>query len=68
VILHWLAILIFAMLGIGFFQLEAGPNTDPDKIDILRIHMAVGMPILALMVIRFVVRICTRRPAEATRG
>jgi cytochrome b561 len=69
VILHWLvAVLIVAMLGIGFFKLEAMPNTDPDKIDILRIHMAVGMSILALMMVRFIVRTCTRKPAGATTG
>jgi len=52
--------------GIGFFKLEAMSNGDPEKIDILRIHMAVGMSILALMVVRFIVRICTRRPADTT--
>ncbi|MDB5610141.1 MAG: cytochrome b [Bradyrhizobium sp.] len=69
VALHWLlAILIVAMLGIGFFVLAAMHNTDPQKIGILLIHMSVGMVILALMVVRFIVRVRTSRPAEATTG
>ena len=69
VTLHWLlAILIIAALALGFFGLAATPNADPRKIDILRVHMAGGMVILALMVVRFVVRMRTSRPAEATTG
>jgi cytochrome b561 len=69
VILHWLvAVLIVVMLCIGFFKLAGMSNADPQKIDILRIHMAVGMSILGLMTLRFIVRICTRRPADATTG
>jgi cytochrome b561 len=56
------------MLCIGFFKLAGMSNADPQKIDILRIHMAVGMSILGLMTLRFIVRICTRRPADATTG
>src|SRR2546427_2198676 len=69
VTLHWvLAVLIVAALTIGFFGLAATPNSDPQKIGILRVHMAGGMLILALMVIRFIVRIWTSRPADATTG
>ena len=57
VTLHWvLAVLIIAALTIGFFVLAATPNANPQKIGVLRIHMAGGMLILALMVIRFIVR------------
>ena len=67
--LHWvLAVLIIVALTIGFFVLAAMPNADPQKIGILRIHMAGGMLILALMVIRFIVRMRTLRPAGATTG
>ncbi len=67
VTLHWvLAVLIIAALAIGFFVLAAMPNVDPQKIGILRVHMAGGMLILALMVIRFAVRMWTSRPAAAT--
>ena len=69
VTLHWmLAFLIIAALTIGFFGLAATPNSDPQKIDVLRVHMAGGMLILALMVIRFIVRMRTSRPADATTG
>lgn len=69
VTLHWvLAVLIIAALTIGFFVLAATPNTDPQKIGVLRIHMAGGMLILALMVIRFIVRMRTLRPAGARTG
>src|ERR1700730_3611713 len=69
VALHWLlAALIVAMLAVGFFKLAAMPNTDPEKIGILLIHMSLGMSILALMAIRFVVRLATATPAEATTG
>jgi len=67
VVLHWLlAVLILAMLGVGFFKLATMPNTDPEKIRILLIHMSLGMLILALMAVRFILRMCTARPADAT--
>jgi cytochrome b561 len=69
VTLHWvLAALIIAALTIGFFVLAAMPNSDPQKISVLRVHMAVGMLILTLMVIRFIVRTLTATPEKATTG
>ena len=69
VTLHWLlAVLIIAALAIGFFWLAAMPNSDPRKIDVLLVHMAGGMLILALIVIRFIVRMWTARPPAATTG
>jgi cytochrome b561 len=69
VTLHWLtAVLIVAMLCVGFFVLAVMPNTDPEKIRILLVHMSVGMSILALMAIRFILRMATARPATATTG
>jgi cytochrome b561 len=67
--LHWLlAVLIVAALALGFFGLAPTPNADPGKTDILRVHMAGGMLILALMVVRFIVRVRTARPEEARTG
>src|ERR1700687_843770 len=43
-------------------------NTDPRKIGILLIHMSARMLILALMAVRFIARLSTRRPAEASTG
>src|SRR3979490_1628249 len=69
VTLHWLlAVLIIANLALGFLGLAATPNSDPQKIGILRVHMAGGALILVLMVIRFIVRMLTSRPAPATTG
>src|SRR6266850_709039 len=69
VTLHWvLAVLIVAALAIGFFGLAPTSNSDPQKIGVLRVHMAGGMLILVLMGIRFVVRRWTSRPADATTG
>jgi cytochrome b561 len=67
--LHWLlAVLIIGALAIGFFGLAAMPNTDPRKIIVLLVHMSGGMLILALMIIRFIVRMRTSRPPTATTG
>jgi len=49
-------------------RLAATPNSDPRKIGILRVHMMGGVLILALMVFRFIVRMRTSRPADATTG
>jgi len=69
VTLHWvLAVLIIAELTLGFFGLAATPSSDPRKIGILRVHMTGGVLILALMVFRFIVRIRTPSPADATTG
>jgi cytochrome b561 len=69
VTLHWLlAVLIIAMLCIGSLVLAPMPNTDPHKIGILLVHMSIGMAILALMVARFIVRMRTSRPADASTG
>jgi cytochrome b561 len=69
VTLHWaLAVLIVAALALGFFAFAVMPNSDPQKIGVLQAHMAGGMLILALMVVRFVVRIWTSRPPDATTG
>jgi cytochrome b561 len=67
--LHWLtAVLIIGALGLGFFVLAAMPNSDPQKIAILRLHMAGGMLILALMIMRFILRLRSAQPAAATIG
>jgi cytochrome b561 len=69
VVLHWtLAVLIIGALTAGFLLLEPMPNSDPQKIGILRVHMVVGITILALMIVRFIVRITTSRPEDASTG
>ncbi|GIL39822.1 cytochrome b [Roseiterribacter gracilis] len=67
VALHWLlAVLLFLSLCAGFFLAQRS-NADPSKIDGLRIHMAMGMAILALMVVRFVVRLRSAQPPQGQR-
>lgn len=69
VALHWLlAFFIIMSLILGYFGLAQTPNSDPQKLDALRGHMAGGMLILALMVIRFIVRATTAHPPAATTG
>jgi cytochrome b561 len=69
VTLHWmLAALIIGDLAFGFLWLAATPDSDPQKIGLLRLHMAGGVLLLVLMIIRFIVRVATLRPAPATTG
>lgn len=69
VTLHWLlAVLIVAMLCVGFFLAAGMSNNDPQKIGVLLLHMAGGMLILALMALRLIVRLRTSRPPNATTG
>ncbi|MES2070038.1 MAG: cytochrome b/b6 domain-containing protein [Pseudomonadota bacterium] len=69
VALHWLvALMIIGLLCLGFFVLEEMPNTDPKKLDILVWHMKGGMFVLALMILRLIIRLGSARPAAATTG
>lgn len=69
VALHWLlALMIIGLLCLGFFVLADMPNTDPKKLDILVWHMSGGMFVLVLMILRFIIRIWSARPATATTG
>jgi cytochrome b561 len=72
VTLHWLvAVLVFTDLLIGYFYirpliLRGGgvQGTDPWLV----IHMAAGIAILVLLVVRFIIRLASKRPAPATAG
>ena len=69
VALHWLlALMILAALAAGFLVISGMPSTDPAKIAALRIHMAGGMVILLLVLIRLVVRWRTRKPTQVGTG
>jgi cytochrome b561 len=69
VALHWLlALMIIGLLCLGFFVLANMPNTDPKKLGILVWHMAGGMFVLALLIVRFIIRTWSARPAAATTG
>jgi cytochrome b561 len=69
VALHWLlALMIIGLLCLGFFVLANMPNTDPKKLDILVWHMAGGMFVFLLMILRITIRVWSARPATATTG
>lgn len=69
VALHWLlALMIIGLLCLGFFVLANMPNADPKKLDILVWHMAGGMFVLVLMILRVIIRLWSARPAMATGG
>ena len=68
VALHWLsALLIVFMLLVGTFVLSETPNNE-SKVTPLMLHMVTGLLILALTVVRFIVRLATPKPAPATTG
>lgn len=69
VALHWLiAILLFMALFAGKVALPSLPNSDPDKLVALTIHMGMGVSLLVLMLIRLAVRRFSAHPAPATTG
>ena len=69
VALHWLlALMIIGLLCLGFFVLANMSNSDPKKLDILVWHMAGGMFVLVLMILRIIIRSRSARPAMATTG
>jgi len=66
--LHWLiALMIITSLIIGMFSLKWMPN-NPAKLLPLGFHMATGILILLLMLIRLAVRLLTKKPEPATAG
>ena len=67
--LHWLlALLIIAALALGALVMAKLPNSDPMKLEALRSHMAGGVLILVLMLIRLFVRTRTTHPPSAPTG
>ena len=74
VTLHWLIVLlVFTNLYLGIFIFERPPRGfNPGSFQTLNtlivVHMITGITILILLLVRFVTRIRTKRPAEATAG
>ena len=67
--LHWLlALMVIAALGFGMFVLHETPNSNPEKVEMLRMHMTIGISILVLMLIRLGVRLSTQHPPDADTG
>ena len=62
-VLHWLTALLFIpMLAGGYFWLRTMPSDDPQKLDALMYHMAVGVVVVTLTLIRLVLRWRTAHP------
>jgi cytochrome b561 len=69
VVMHWLlALMIPVALAGGALVLVRIPNTDPMKVEALRQHVAGGLLLLVLMLIRLIVRVWTTHPARASTG
>ncbi len=73
VTLHWLvALLVFTDLYIGYFYIRpiimSGGGGVRGTDVILKIHMAAGVAILVLLIVRFIIRLATRKPASADAG
>src|SRR5262249_31692115 len=69
VVLHLLlALFIIAALALGALVMAKLPNSDPMKLEALRSHMAGGVLILALMLVRLFVRMRTAHPPTASTG
>jgi cytochrome b561 len=69
VALHWLlALMIIGLLCLGFFVLANMSNSDPRKLYILVWHMTGGMFVLALTILRLIIRMRSARPAAAATG
>jgi len=69
VVLHWLlAVMIIMGLVMGGNVLSATPNTDPQKLLYLKMHMSAGILILVLMLVRLVIRFMTAKPPHADIG
>jgi cytochrome b561 len=67
VALHWIsAVLVLVALATGTFWLTATPNSSPDKIAQLSVHMTLGVAILVLTVARLAVRSKTPHPSRAS--
>jgi len=69
VALHWLlALFLIGALLAGKLVLEPVPNSDPAKVTSFMMHMGLGLTILALMLVRLVVRLTTAHPPKPVTG
>lgn len=69
VVVHWVMLVLITMAWTsGQFVLEHTPNSDPGKIDALRMHMIVGLIIGVLLLTRVITKLRTQQPAHAQTG
>jgi cytochrome b561 len=72
VTMHWLiALLVFINLFLGIVVFEnrgGGPGNFQAINPLVTIHMAVGVTIIVILIVRFILRVRTNRPVDATTG
>jgi cytochrome b561 len=69
VALHWfMAVFIFMMLAVGRLIFPSLSGDAVGEAAVARNHMIVGLFLLVLVIVRFIVRLRTPRPAPATTG
>jgi cytochrome b561 len=62
-LIHWFtAIMFIPMLAGGYFWLRTMPSSDPFKLDALMYHMAIGVFLVALTLIRLLLRLRVAHP------
>jgi cytochrome b561 len=67
-IIHWLmAVMLLGMVAAGYFMVGLDAKVAPYKWQIYNIHKTLGVLLLALAVIRMVVRNTTQNPPPAAR-
>jgi len=69
VVIHWLMVpLILGNIAVGMLIFENMATTDPARPMLLRLHMASGLSIVLLLLVRFVTRLRTRKPPVPQSG
>ncbi len=69
VVIHWVMLVLIVMAWTsGQFVLEHTPNSDPGKIDALRMHMIVGLIAGALLILRLITKLRSEQPPHARTG
>jgi cytochrome b561 len=63
-----MALLVLMMLAVGRIVFPGLTDESPDKVMMLRTHMTIGLTLLVLVIIRFAVRLATRKPVPADAG
>ncbi len=69
IVLHWLlALAIVLAFAFGAFVLDGMDNTHARKPDLLKMHIALGILILAFTLVRLAVRARSAKPAPLASG
>lgn len=65
-LIHWFtALMLIPMLVGGYFVIRPMPSTEPLKLDALEYHMAIGVFLVVLTVLRLVLRLRIAHPTAS---